>query len=134
MNRKYESEEIFMTNNTLKELENNATGWEYADLTKLAKNYGGPENLITSIYTEAYKDAVMDIAKLFYIPIAVLSTAFLWRKSKEEISRLVNKNVKLKSEKYLEKIKAELNGKYPKEVIKEGNLLKVDFSDDTVAE
>lgn len=43
------------------------TNWDYADLTRAAKEAGGPENFINVIYKKGLKDGVIISAGLYVI-------------------------------------------------------------------
>ena len=149
-----------MSHRALKEFGNTNTGWSYSDLSDLATNHGGPEPLIEDIYSNGYEDGSRDTYNVGYndgfsdgkeeiiadfikvaAPIIIAGAVALGtrvvnsrkkhKKSEEEIDELLKENSELKSKEYLEKIKAESDDNQEKEIMKEGNILKINFRNET---
>jgi len=116
-------------NNTLNELNNIDTGWDYSNLSELSCNHGGPEQLVEDIFTDGYSDGFSDGYPIGYndghgdgvsgvlqviVPIAMIAitaiTAWginIWqkrKKTKEEISNLAEEIAKLKATVYVSEL------------------------------
>ena len=121
-------------NNSLNELNNIDTGWDYSNLSELSCNHGGPEQLVEDIFTDGYCDGFSDGYPNGYndghedgvsgvlqvvVPIALAAIAAItawgvsiWqkhKKTKEEISNLAEEVSKLKATVYVSELKTSVN-------------------------
>ena len=124
--------EVKIMNSCLSELNDIDSVWNYSDLSILSSNHGGPEKLITDIFSDGYENGFNDGYPIGYddgyndgansilgvvIPVAIVAATalitwgtYIWQKQKKrkkEINRLIEENAKLKAENYVQKIKME---------------------------
>ena len=119
--------ENYTMNAIKKEINENNKEWEYAALTKIASNCGGPEKLIEKVYKDGQKDAVKKCAIIGggICTVGILAKV-LWNKFKSNKEFEATKQTKAKE--YAENLLNEAD-KDPDVILdKDDNIITVDFS------